>query len=169
MTLSPLLSKYIRHPVLLLVVRLVVGGVFAVFGVVKLIEPHEEFFSVIAGYNVLPAQIVPIFGTVLIFLEIVVGLAFIIGLYVRWSAAAIAGLLAMFLVALVQTVARGIPLEDCGCTGSLINLGESVTTVIWRDVLMLAAVIWFLIVRSNAWTIDQLMDRRHPHSPTADK
>lgn len=149
-------NNVLRHPALLLAIRLSVGGIFVAFGIVKLIEPHEEFFSVIATYDILPGTLVPIFGTILMAVEVIVGLAFIVGLYVRWSGYAIAGLLLLFMIALVQTSVRGIPLEDCGCSGSLINLGESVSAVLWRDAAMLATVAWFLHVRSNAWTVDRL-------------
>jgi uncharacterized membrane protein YphA (DoxX/SURF4 family) len=150
-------NKLFHHPVLLLAIRISVGGIFLAFGISKVIEPREEFFAVIATYDMLPTSLIPIFGTILLFAEIIAGLLFLFGVYTRWSAYAIAGLLLMFMGAISQTLIRGIPLDDCGCSGSLIRLGETPTEVLLRDAIMLVGVVWFLYAHSDAWTIDRLL------------
>jgi len=155
MPLLQKISQLCKHPLLLLAIRLGVGGIFIAFGVVKAIEPHEEFFSIIATYDVLPPDLVPLFGVVLIAAEIIVGFMFVTGLYMRYATYAILLLLVMFMVAIVQTMVRGIPLENCGCSGSLINLGESAQQVLFRDGILLVGALWVLYVGGGKFTIDR--------------
>lgn len=168
MPLLQKLNKILRHPAFLLAIRLGVGGIFIAFGVVKAIEPHADFFTVIAGYELLPSAIIPLFGTVLIVAEIIIGVMFVLGIYMRWTTYAVLTLLLMFMTAIAQTMLRGIPLENCGCSGTLINLGETAQQVLFRDGLLIAGVLWVWHVGSQALTLDRWFDRPAKNQPKAD-
>lgn len=152
-----------EHPAVLLAIRLIVGGVFFLFGVLKAIAPKEEFYASVAEYQLLPDALIPTFSHVVIYAEIVFGLLLIVGLFRKWSAIVVTGLLIMFVIAIAQTGVRGIELVNCGCSGSAIKLGESASEVIARDALMLVLMAWYLFVekstQATAWTADRFFSK----------
>lgn len=143
-----------RHAVTQLIFRLLVGGVFLVFGAVKLYEPHTIFMEAIASYQMVPESVIPIFAYTVLIAEVVLGTLLIVGLFTHIAAIGIAGLLVMFLVAIGQGMIRGLDLADCGCSGSLLRLGESAQQVFTRDALLLLCTAWILFVRQHRWTLD---------------
>lgn len=144
----------LHHPILSLVVRVIVGGVFLLFGAVKAYEPKEAFFASIADYQIVPEALIPTFGYIVIVLEIIVGLLFILGLFLDWATIGVGGLLMLFIVALSQAMLRGLELPNCGCSGSLIKVGETPIQVLTRDVAMLAGVVWVWCARQKQYTLD---------------
>jgi uncharacterized membrane protein YphA (DoxX/SURF4 family) len=97
------------------VARLVTGGVWVVAGAIKLPDPFASVRAVRA-YDLLPESVVPTVGHLLPVVEIVVGLALLLGLLTRGAAVVSAVLFAMFVVGIASVWARGIEIE-CGCFG----------------------------------------------------
>ncbi len=96
--------------------RLVLAGVFAVFGVAKLADIDQTIRSVRA-YQLLPEAVVPTVGTALPLLEILVAALLLIGLLTR-ATAVIACLLSLaFIIGIATAWARGLSIE-CGCFGN---------------------------------------------------
>lgn len=98
-----------------LVARLVTGGVWVVAGGIKLQDPSSSVRAVRA-YELLPEAIVPAVGYLLPALEVVVGLALILGLFTRWAAVTSAVLFLVFIIGISSAWARGLRI-DCGCFG----------------------------------------------------
>lgn len=98
-----------------LVARLVTGGVWIVAGALKLPDPYESVRAVRA-YDLLPEAVVPTVGLVLPVLEVVLGVALVLGLLTRGAGALSALLLVLFIVGIASVWARGIEIE-CGCFG----------------------------------------------------
>lgn len=153
---------YLQHPIIFLLIRLLVGGVFVLFGFAKAIAPIEEFASVIKTYDMLPEAIVPAAAIIFIVTEIVFGVFFIVGVFTNRSAQGIFLLLIAFMIALSQAMLRGIELTDCGCSGGLFSIGETPQAVLFRDLIMFGAVAWFLKAPAAATqrlTIDQWLKK----------
>lgn len=153
-------SAVLTHPLCFVAIRLVVGGVFLLFGFSKAIAPIEEFISVIKTYQLLPEAVVPAAAIIFIIAEISAGLFFIVGVFTQRAAQLTAFLLALFIIALSQALLRGIGLEDCGCSGGLFSIGETPQAVLMRDLIMLAAVWWFLKCNPQELTIDRWLKTR---------
>ena len=118
--------------------RLGLGGLFVLAGVLKLAQP-TTFATEIVYYSFLP-QLAPYLAATLPMIEIALGLA-LVAAPVPWrraAALAMAGLLAVFTVAVVQAVARGINI-DCGCFGG--GSGPVSGWTIARDLALLAAAV----------------------------
>ena len=98
-----------------LVARLVTGGVWIVAGALKLPDPYASVRAVRA-YDLLPESIVPTVGHLLPVLEVVIGLALVLGLLTRGAAVLSALLFAAFVVGIASAWARGLEI-DCGCFG----------------------------------------------------
>jgi uncharacterized membrane protein YphA (DoxX/SURF4 family) len=122
-------------PWLATLARLLVGGVFVVAGVLKLPDPAAAVRAVRA-YRLLPEGLVgPVaFGQPV--LEIAIGLALIVGVFVRTAALASAVLLVVFITGVGSAWARGLQI-DCGCFGNGGQVAAGQTAYPWeiaRDV-----------------------------------
>lgn len=100
---------------LLLGLRLLMGVAFAYAGAAKAIDP-QHFADSIATFQLLPRSMISIVALVLPFLEIVVGTALIIGWQLRLIAPLVFAMIAVFSLAILSAIARGIQVE-CGCFG----------------------------------------------------
>lgn len=112
---------------LVLILRIVLGAIFIVAGGSKI--GHADVFAAqIAGFRLLaPAVIAPI-AIALPFLEILLGIYLILGLFTRTAAWAAVILLGIFDLAIASAVVRGMTVS-CGCFGPA---DASVTT--WPEV-----------------------------------
>ena len=119
--------------------RLLVGGVFVVAGALKLPDPAAAVRAVRA-YQLLPEGLVAPSAFGLPAVEIAVGLALILGVFVRTAALASAVLLVVFIGGVGSAWARGLQI-DCGCFGNGGQVAAGQTAYPWeiaRDVGLLA-------------------------------
>ena len=98
--------------------RLAVGAVFVLAGATKLVNPGS-FSATLLAYDVLPVDLLRPVALALPWLELVVGLYLLAGLFTRVAAWGAVAMLAVFMVAITQALLRGLSLEDCGCFGDL--------------------------------------------------
>jgi len=159
-------NKIATHQLTLLVIRIIVGGVFLLYGVAKALAPLDQFNQSILDYQLLPEFIVPTFAVVMVIVEIAVGLSLILGIYTRYAALATGALLIVFLIAIGQAMLRGLALPDCGCSGGFIKLGETPVEVFVRDAIMLVMLVPILLkTRAGQvapWTVDKWFELRRP-------
>jgi uncharacterized membrane protein YphA (DoxX/SURF4 family) len=127
---------------LALILRVGLGALFVIAGVVKLGDPTQ--FAIEIGNYRLGAAYAPYLAVILPYIEIALG-AGIIVLPRAWrqgAALALAVLLAVFTIAVATAVGRGINI-DCGCFGGASGPVTSLTVV--RDVALLlaaGAILW---------------------------
>ena len=95
--------------------RVLLGAVFVVAGAVKMPDPAAAVRAVRA-YRLLPAPLVEPVAFGLPVVEIAVGAALVLGVFVRAAAAATAVLVLVFLAGVGSAWARGLQI-DCGCFG----------------------------------------------------
>jgi uncharacterized membrane protein YphA (DoxX/SURF4 family) len=118
--------------------RWLLGGVFVVAGALKVPDPAAAVRAVRA-YQLLPEPLVAPVAFGLPVVEIAVGLALLVGVYVRTAAVASALLLAVFIVAVGSAWARGLQI-DCGCFGNGGEVGAGETAYpleVVRDIALL--------------------------------
>lgn len=106
----------IRNKWLLLVFRLVAGGVFIWAGVLKITDPLG-FAQSIMNYRVFPRELAFFIALALPWAEVISGGLLIVGLFRRSSAALISLMLIGFIGLVALALARGID-TSCGCFGS---------------------------------------------------
>ena len=99
----------------ILVLRVGLGAVFLAAGVLK-IGHADDFASEIAGFALLPQALIAPLALLLPFLETMVGLYLIAGLFTRFAAWLAALEMAVFAGAIASAVLRGIH-ASCGCFG----------------------------------------------------
>ncbi len=101
------------HPWLTVRAQIALGAVFVAAAWPKLADP-PGFAEAIWNYRLAPAWLVHPAALVLPWLELLCGLALILGLWARAAAAWAGTLLLVFVAALSINLARGHPV-DCGC------------------------------------------------------
>ena len=107
-------NKILRMVVLLL--RLAIGGVFVYAAWIKLCEPWMLFAISIDAYHVLPEWAVTLVARTLPWVELMAGLLLLAGRWMRTSTVATSALLALFFGLMVRAYTRGEAI-DCGCFG----------------------------------------------------
>jgi uncharacterized membrane protein YphA (DoxX/SURF4 family) len=99
-----------------LAISLVLAGVFIYAGSDKIRDPLQ-FADSVAAFAMLPNALVTPFALGLPVFEVLCGLMVLAPLTRRIGALALTLIIAMFIVALVSALARGLTL-DCGCFGA---------------------------------------------------
>jgi hypothetical protein len=117
MTRSDRLRSVLAHPVLGLALRVYLGGVFIYASMYKINYP-AEFAESIAAYQLAPFWALNPTALLMPWLELIAGVLLVIGVRTRAAAAAIGGMLALFSLAVLLALARGIPV-GCGCFSSV--------------------------------------------------
>ena len=96
-----------------LAARWLLGATFIYASYSKILVP-AVFAKIIYGYDLFPAALINLFAITLPFVELMAGLALIIGLYPRSAAVIINAMLLAFIVSLSINIIRGHEF-DCGC------------------------------------------------------
>jgi putative oxidoreductase len=97
------------------IVALIIGGIFIYAGVMKISDP-AGFANDIDNYKILPWALTVRLAFYLPWLEILCGLAVILGLLYRGGLLILTMLVSIFIIASVIAKARGLDIT-CGCFG----------------------------------------------------
>jgi len=106
------MKKYFKGPLVILC-RLVLGGVFIYASLDKIAHP-AEFAKAIGNYHVLPFGLENLLALFLPWLELLTGILLIVGIMVDGATILIISMNIVFIFAISQALARGISIE-CGC------------------------------------------------------
>ncbi len=143
------MTRYLTHPWLTIRVQLALGAIFIAAALPKIADP-PSFAHMIYNYRLLPAGLINFSSLAMPWVELLCGLALILGVWRRAALSIIGLMLVVFIVAISINLARGNAI-DCGCFNvSLANrtveqrLGD-MRLDIFRDLGMLLMVVqvWF--------------------------
>lgn len=150
---------FLSSPYASLVSRIVLGGVFLVAGATKIPAPGALAASIRSYELSLPEWFVSLSAHALPYLEVLLGLYLLAGLFTKASAWATNGLMVLFLLALVQGALRGLEI-DCGCFGSSAD-GDppSLWLAAARDVGLLALGLHVAFAPIGRFSVDALLRR----------
>jgi uncharacterized membrane protein YphA (DoxX/SURF4 family) len=98
---------------LALVARLILGAVFIYASMDKIAHP-AAFAQAVRNYQILPGVMINLTAIVLPWLELVIGVLLLIGLFQEGSIPIVTLLLSVFFGAMVFNLARGLDIH-CGC------------------------------------------------------
>ena len=139
------------------VARWLLGALLVVAGALKIGHP-VDLASAIAGFRLLPPELVAPLAVVLPYFEVLLGLYLLAGLFTRVVAWIAAAQFAIYAAAIASAVLRGIP-ANCGCFGP----GDTAVAD-WPHVafdLALAAVAAFIAIRApGALALDRRLRPR---------
>jgi putative oxidoreductase len=106
-------KEALASPWLTVRVQIALGLFFVAAALPKLVDP-PSFAHMIYNYRLVPGALVNLMALVMPWLELLAGLALILGIWTRTSAGLVGALLLVFLVAISLNFARGNAI-DCGC------------------------------------------------------
>lgn len=148
------MKKYLTHPWLTIRVQLALGAIFVAAALPKITDP-PSFAHMIYNYRLLPTGLINISALVMPWVELLCGLALILGVWRKAALSIIGTMLVVFIIAISINLARENAI-DCGCFDvSKANLTreqrlDDMKFVILRDIgmlLMVAQVWWAASVR----------------------
>jgi uncharacterized membrane protein YphA (DoxX/SURF4 family) len=111
---NSLSRSFLSNEWLVLATRLIMGAIFLYAAWDKFLHPRE-FAITIAAYKILPWQLINISAILLPSLELVIGVALIVGFFPRGSAFIMTVLMLIFMLAFTIAMLKGVNLADCGC------------------------------------------------------
>ncbi len=136
---------------LTLLIRLTVGITYIYASFYKVIEPGA-FAKSIWFYHMVPGNLINLIALILPWLELVVGLALIVGLFYRGAVLWINLITVLFIIALSTAIVRGLNI-DCGC----FKVGKEATATAWDalifDIGLLALTLQLWFSRSRKWML----------------
>ena len=148
------MRKLIDNDYLTLLFRVALGGVFIYASIYKILEP-AQFAKSIWYYHIVPGELINVSALILPWLELLCGLALIVGAYYRGAALWVTLLLVVFTVAIGSAVLRGISI-DCGCFKAASAGNESAMQAIYWDIGCLVMGMQLMISRSRRWMLANL-------------
>jgi len=107
------LSNALAHPWLTIRVQLALGIFFVAASLPKLVDP-PSFAHMIYNYRIVPGALVNLMALTMPWIELLSGLALILGIWKDAARTIIAALLLVFIVAISVNLARNNAI-DCGC------------------------------------------------------
>jgi uncharacterized membrane protein YphA (DoxX/SURF4 family) len=108
--------RFVRHRRVIRLSQIAIGLIFLLAALPK-IGDMGSFALQIHNYRVMPVAVENLMAMTLPWIELVIGLALLLGIHARSGAVLSAGLMGVFLIAIGQAVARGLDI-DCGCFGT---------------------------------------------------
>jgi putative oxidoreductase len=147
------------HAMLALAARLYLGTIFLLACWHKLVEPGA-FAIDIATYQILPLALVNPMAIVLPWAELTAGVMLLVGFRARAAALLVAGMMAMFSVAIAIAVAKGLDMS-CGCFASQ---GATEDPISWRTIVRdggwLVLALYVLLLDRRPFGVDRLWPRQ---------
>jgi len=123
MTVSQRLA--VAQPWLSLVVRLAMAGILFAAAIPKF-QDIPQSIRAVRAYQLLPESVVPFVGTMLPFVEVVLGLLLLFGAFTRTASIIWLAMMAAFTFGVIWAWATGLSI-DCGCFGGGGEVDETAT------------------------------------------
>ncbi|MBI4766428.1 MAG: DoxX family membrane protein [Deltaproteobacteria bacterium] len=129
--------------------RIFLAGIFIYAGYTKIVNPLQ-FAAAVEGYQLLSPDSVILVARILPWVEVILGIALIAGLMIRYTAAFAVAFLTFFIGIMLATYLRGIE-ADCGCFG----IGERISPfTLARDSLFILPALFLVFqpwLESRKW------------------
>jgi uncharacterized membrane protein YphA (DoxX/SURF4 family) len=133
------MKNFLKSKYLSFLFRLILGCVFVYASFDKIAHP-ADFARIVYNYHFLPGSVINLFAIILPWVELLTGMALILGLFVEAASAIIGGLLIIFIVGLGNAVIRGLDIS-CGCFSTAPSSEKIVWDTIIRDLIFLVLVV----------------------------
>ncbi len=138
------------------VIRAVIGLIFVVSGFEKVVTPYQNFQYVLQAYRIFPEFSEIFIAQVFPWIELITGIFLLLGLWLRYALMSSGAMLVGFLAIVGQAMIRKLPIDSCGCFGSLISL-PLYGVFIMDSVLLTGTVLAYRNLPKTArWSLDSL-------------
>ena len=138
--------------------RLLLCVTFIWASIHKISFPYD-FAMQVATYQILPLYLVNLQAIILPWLELIVGVLIIVGIWTRPASLITCGLNVMFIVAIAMALSADLHLQ-CGCFASA-EAGEAMdASLIVRDIGLFIAGAFLVYIQPDRLTLDHWIKRR---------
>lgn len=142
------------------ILRIIIGSIFLVSGLGKLLSPYQNFLYAIEAYQFLPSLVEFWVSQIFPWIELIVGVFVFLGLWTPWALRVALILFGIFVVALAQALIRGLPLENCGCFGEWLHLKPQTVIVMDSASLLLTFLLLQNCSRTQKFSLDYYFDHK---------
>lgn len=125
----------------------------------KLLAAPENFISVVRSYDILPGWGVLTVAHALPWIELILGVFIVLGLWLRQSLVTLWLFNTAFIAAIASTLIRKLPLEDCGCFGEALHLSPKQVLLLDGALWVLFALLLIFMSRVRALSLDKYFDK----------
>lgn len=154
------MSNFLENRWILLVFRIMLGGIFFVASISKIMD-MSGFVDTVVGYDLISQTLAEIYGWVMPWVELYMGCSLILGIFPRISAGISIPVVFSFAIASSYAIEK-FPDSICGCFGSLIVLSHPVSLTI--DAFMFLLALAILAGKQQEFlTIGQWFNRINPN------
>ena len=145
------------HPWLIVIIRILLGIIFIYASYDKILDPGK-FARDITNYHLIPMGFENLIALIIPWLELFIGIGLVAGLMVDGASMISGGLMALFIIFILQATLRGFNIE-CGCG---LKEGEMVG---WNKILENLV---FLGASYLVWQRQQKLFELFPKTPLSD-
>jgi putative oxidoreductase len=139
--------------VLRILLRLVLGVIFVWAGVVKIYDfqhggsATQDFWQDIMNYQMVPSDVAKLMAIYLPWLEVITGVALLLGRAITGAAFICSVLMLVFMAALTTAWQRGLDIS-CGCFGHE-DATADFPLLMTRDVVIFLCTLWLLLLETG--------------------
>jgi len=130
---------------LISILRVIIGLVFVVSGFGKLIDINE-FANIVRSYGFFPNFLVFSYSISLSLFEILLGMMFLLKMWVRFVSVALLLFSILFFFALIYGFYY-LGLDECGCFGSILSISDRFANLLKSVILIVSISLYILIER----------------------
>jgi uncharacterized membrane protein YphA (DoxX/SURF4 family) len=152
------MKSILTNTILILLVRVFLGGLFIVASLDKIVDPAAFAISIL-NYKIVGPTLAMVIATILPSLELLCGLSLILGLYPRTSALLITLMLVGFTILIISALLRGLDIS-CGCFTQDPNVGKIGYIKILENVGMIMLGVLLLFVQNYGITLTQFFPQQ---------
>ena len=142
-----------------LVIRLIVGFIFILTGISKIVDP-ALFAREISNYDMMPLSLINLMAIILPWVEVVVGILFIMGVRIKASIILLVAMLLVFNFGVASAWARGLDI-NCGCYSSVaeqkVGLGKLI-----ENFSMVVALAFMYFFPNNKLSLEYFVKNEQP-------
>ena len=139
-----------------LIIRFLIGCLFIISGGEKLISPYQNFLYVFQGYELLSVPLEKIVAFVMPWFELILGVFLVLGLWLKWTLRGVIAMFATFIFVVSQALIRKLPIEECGCFGSLLTVPLHILLMLDVIFLILTGLLLFKINYTRFLSLDNI-------------
>ena len=141
--------------IILVALRIIIGIFFVVVSGDKLLHPYQNFLYVVQGYRLFPPWAEEIIAIAVPWVEFFLGLFLLLGLWLRLTVQVFMGMVGAFVLLLVQALVRKLPLQDCGCFGSLLSFPVPATLAMDIVIFTVLAIMLVRLKEASRLSVDE--------------
>ena len=133
------MADLLFHPMAALIIRILLGLLFVVSGILK-IPDLKGFFVIVVKFGILKGKLARLFAYSLPFAEVIIGLSVFLGFRLIWSSALLLLILLASTSGVIYAFYSKKDIDSCGCYGKTFKVPIDARKIIETSILILLAV-----------------------------